>query len=297
MHLVLVHHGAHYPLYIDDCVRQARRWNPDVPIHLVVDAPVFGIATERARAAGATAVVDSATVPPSAMHAQFERASTLDRGFRTGFWHFCSKRFLTLLDYARREGLTDVFHIEYDNLLFADLNPILQALRSHADFAHAAGVFDSELECVPSFMYFRDAAALEHLCGFMVQNTRHFGNEMFLLSAYRKAFPAHIGCLPVVPASHGRAAGLPDYLHQHADLFGCVFDGRAIGQYVGGVDPRNIPGNTVGFVNKDTSFRVDQLDVQHGVGACVPPTVCGGVPVVNLHVHSKDLQRWMTRTT
>ncbi len=32
--------------------------------------------------------------------------------------------------------------------------------------------------------------------------------------------------------------------------FNAIFDGAAIGQYLGGVDPINCPGDTTGFVNE-----------------------------------------------
>lgn len=301
MHLVLVHHGPHYPAYIGDCLRQIRRCNNadgGLQVHLLLDDAVHAQAGASALVDGASTVVSTATFPRGELHERFERASRLNRDFRDGFWHFCTKRFLTLLDYARHAGLSDdIFHMEYDNLLCANLHPILQALRGHDDFARAAAVFDCEHECVPSFMYFRDADSLEHVAKFMLDESHRSANDMTLLADYRRRYPAHIGCLPVATPAHAGAHGLlsHEYLYKHADRFGCLFDGRALGQYLGGVDPRNIPGDTTGFINESCLVRAPDVDFKFDADAG-RATACG-LPVVNLHIHSKDLRRWSPRTS
>ena len=54
-------------------------------------------------------------------------------------------------------------------------------------------------------------------------------------------------------------------------------------QYIGGIDPRNTPGDTRGFVNTDACYNVQ--------GQYYVPFV-DGYPINNLHIHSKDLNRW-----
>ena len=38
--------------------------------------------------------------------------------------------------------------------------------------------------------------------------------------------------------------------------FNSIFDGAAIGQYLGGIDPRNNSSNSIGFVNEQCIFNV-----------------------------------------
>jgi hypothetical protein len=69
-----------------------------------------------------------------------------------------------------------------------------------------------------------------------------------------------------------------------------VFDGRAVGQYIGGVDPRNIAGDTRGFINKDVPFDVSKINVKFSND--ILPTVCEYYPICNLHIHCKDLGKY-----
>ena len=42
--------------------------------------------------------------------------------------------------------------------------------------------------------------------------------------------------------------------------FNSIFDAAAIGQYLGGVDPRNSPGDTRGFVNETCVVNYDKYE-------------------------------------
>ena len=43
---------------------------------------------------------------------------------------------------------------------------------------------------------------------------------------------------------------IDDMYSTNYNKFNGIFDSAAIGQYLGGVDPKNISGNTKGFINK-----------------------------------------------
>ncbi len=63
-------------------------------------------------------------------------------------------------------------------------------------------------------------------------------------------------------------------------------------QFIGGVDPRNLKGDTRGFVNMGACYRSNLTaiiwKVEHGLHI---PYV-DGLRLNNLHIHSKDLPRW-----
>jgi hypothetical protein len=75
---------------------------------------------------------------------------------------------------------------------------------------------------------------------------------------------------------------------RHAKEFNCLFDAAAVGQYIGGVDPRNISGNTIGIINETSVFKCNKAKVQWINN--IPHL--NNLPLVNLHIHSKDLKRW-----
>ncbi len=91
-----------------------------------------------------------------------------------------------------------------------------------------------------------------------------------------------------------------------------MFDARAVGQYIGGLDERNLldpdqlsknitniisTSTTEGFVNTDSLFRADLVDIQWSRDLETQDMVplVAGKRIANLHIHSKDLRRWMTK--
>jgi hypothetical protein len=80
--------------------------------------------------------------------------------------------------------------------------------------------------------------------------------------------------------------------------FNFIFDGAAIGQYLGGVDKRNIDGDTRGFINEtciikynDYKFYWLQEDKLY-----VPYILINNkfIRIINLHIHSKELQNFIS---
>lgn len=302
MHLLFVHHGSHFPPYIVDCLRQVRVFNPKLDVRLILDEVCFShVLTQRLIPdEWNILLINSKTIAQSSIHKAFEQQSLLDRTFREGFWHYCSKRFATLLDYIRQEQLQHVFHMEYDNMLYASIQDVLSSILSLSPTVRMAGVIDSDTQCIPSFLYFADCTPLEELVVMLINHRRDISNDMDGLAKFRALCPHVFNCcLPVMTDDFASRLHLSSksYLYEQSTQFPMLFDGRAVGQYLGGVDPRNIPGDTRGFVNQDTAFRVDRLQVEWVTddewnGQRVNrPYVCGR-PLANLHVHSKALAAW-----
>ena len=81
--------------------------------------------------------------------------------------------------------------------------------------------------------------------------------------------------------------------------FPYIFDAAAMGQYLGGVDPRNIGGDTRGFVNETCVIKYDQYafvwsNHQTQTELYQPFLVVNDqlLPIFNLHIHSKTLNRF-----
>jgi hypothetical protein len=72
-----------------------------------------------------------------------------------------------------------------------------------------------------------------------------------------------------------------------------LFDGAAIGQYLGGVDPRNNSSNSIGFVNEQCIFNVSNYKYIWKNNE--PYMIINGsiVKINNLHIHCKDLKKFM----
>ena len=113
--------------------------------------------------------------------------------------------------------------------------------------------------------------------------------------------------LPIVPPDYpaplrselGHVPADPSRYSAHFDALNYIFDGAALGQYFGGVDPRNAPPPSNGFVNPSTVFDTRLLNphmISDNEGRKIPvvETASGIVRVANLHMHSKDLRPFMS---
>lgn len=306
-HIVFVHIGPVLPEHLAVAAAQARRFH-DGEIWLVAPA---GALDGAAWAPGLQLrQIACEALGISEAHGQFLRVTRLDREFRQGFWLHTTERFFYLETLMARAGLDHVVHLENDVMLYANPCDLVAVL--DRCYPALAATFDAPGRCVPGFVYARSPAAMERLTRFIVQvfsHTDRAPNDMALLAGFRSTFgAAALDTLPIVPdgCPHlipGRFGDVLDaaaaFWNRYAD-FGAIFDAAALGQYLGGVDPRNTGGrDTAGFVNETCVFdpsryRYEWLTDEQG--RRVPIVVDGGgrYRVNNLHIHSKTLERFVS---
>ena len=73
--------------------------------------------------------------------------------------------------------------------------------------------------------------------------------------------------------------------------YNAIFDGAAIGQYLGGIDPRNTSSkNTVGFINE--TCIIDYSKYKFEWCKNKPYIIIKDIKyeIINLHIHSKNLK-------
>ena len=66
-----------------------------------------------------------------------------------------------------------------------------------------------------------------------------------------------------------------------------------MGQYLGGIDPRNKPGNTVGFVNETCLVKYNMYTFIWKEGKPYIRIEGKDVPIFNLHIHCKNLEKFI----
>ncbi len=120
------------PQYLFDCIEQINYISRDTMIYLLTDTTFTSSDGESSDTKehfinklqllhpNRIEVVQIQDIPISIESIKFDACSRLDRNFRGGFKLLTSKRFVTLFDFAQWVGLTDFFHMEYDNLLYID---------------------------------------------------------------------------------------------------------------------------------------------------------------------------------
>ena len=87
------------------------------------------------------------------------------------------------------------------------------------------------------------------------------------------------------------------FVSNNSDIFPFIFDAAAIGQYLGGVDPRNMGGNTKGFVNETCVIKYNNYSIWFEmVDEKKKPFILieeKKLPIFNLHIHSKNLKEFV----
>ena len=137
-----------------------------------------------------------------------------------GFWANTSKRLFYLYSYMKKYNKKNCIHIENDYMLYfntSELTPTDEVLLT----------MDSPQRCIPGFVFIPGHEKLEPL----IKNYDFGKNDMINMANFYHNNRMTVRTLPII--------------NEHS-----IFDAAAIGQYLGGVDPNNIAGDTRGFVNE-----------------------------------------------
>ena len=216
---------------------------------------------------------------------RFNQASTLDKTFRGGFWFHTSARFFVIHAFMMKYGAKDVIHIENDVLLYYDSNKEL--VNTFTD-KKLYIPFDTDERNIASIVYIPDA----DIFGQILEHYDFAKNDMCNFSEIRKK-TGLIQNLPIFvtddlnPVRSFVTNGFQKY----------IFDAAAIGQLVGGVDPRNAGGDTRGFVNETCviKYKDEGEIIWKMIDGFNKPFIkidTREVPIFNLHIHCKDLSSY-----
>jgi len=272
--LILVHIGNHFPGYINDCISKIRSVS-QVEIHVLISRIHFDKIEET------VALFALEDIHVSSQTQLFEEKSNLDSQGRGGFWKYATMRFFYIYDYMTMMKLTDVFHIESDNLIYLDFLDKIEQFREKDMWC----VMDSNTRCIPSFLYFKQPAIVSRLLDTCIDHSSRGSNDMSALADFRNN-NSEVGILPICGSYDDP---INPMFYENASKFNCIFDAAAVGQYIGGVDPRNDSNNTIGFINETSVIKCNKANVEWRD----KKPYLNGLPLVNLHIHSKDLKRWM----
>ena len=191
--------------------------------------------------------------------------------FRNGFWKYTSYRFTLLLKYMKKTGITNIVHIENDVLLYCELSQSLFHTSSKILLT-----MDHPNRCIPGIMVIPTENMLEKCLGL-------FDLKLNDMENWAKCYNHFdfVDSLPIFTSS------------DHFEKYNAIFDAAAIGQYLGGVDPRNASGDTKGFVNETCVIKYNNYRFIWKENK--PFIVIDEVfyPVLNLHIHCKDLKQFI----
>lgn len=218
--------------------------------------------------------------------------------FRDGFWVSTTKRFFYILAAMELFYLTRVFHIENDVMLNENLVNIYESISEKLKISVVKDAID---RVIPSIMFIPDVHELSKLTlhiSTTLKNSDIFLNDMALLASFN-----NYSMLNVLPNKNNKY----------------IYDGAAIGQYLEGIDIKNLnnlPKDTTskeykliqflnpskGFINETSVYKPNishfykkkcfdpELNTNINIYLAKTDNIINIVP--NIHVHSKQLYKF-----
>lgn len=306
--IVFVHLGSSLPDYLPIAIAQARLFNPSLSIYLIANKKALTKGAKKELRNSQTKFISCESLTQSASHKKFRAKSKLDKKFRKGFWTFTTERFFYLSAFLKKYNLSNIFHLENDVMLYTDLKCALPIfLKNYANKIGAT--FDNDNRCIPGFLYISNQAALEQFTDFIGATAERGDNDMQLFAKFQKQEEGKwIKHLPILTpeyakdhqliSSSGSKGSNPLDFSSHIEEFHSIFDAAAIGQYLGGIDPRN-GDSTPGFINEECIFNPSNFQFawkadEHSRKIPIMAYKGKEYKINNLHIHSKNLKAFQS---
>jgi hypothetical protein len=218
---------------------------------------------------------------------QFESTSSLDNTFRDGFWRLTSLRLFYVYEFMKKYNVSDVIHIENDAPVYYNC----ECLLDYVDKNFMYVPFDTYTRNIASIIYIPNKEVYKTI----LDNYDFNKNDMTNFSEIKEK----TGLIKKFPIFF-QIENLSDeqnYVSENVESFPFIFDAAAIGQYLGGVDPRNIGGDTTGFVNETcvinySNYRI-WFDIVDSMKKPFIEVEGKNIPIFNLHIHSKALHKFV----
>jgi hypothetical protein len=291
INLVLCHTGNLFPEYIFQCIYQAYYFNKqDISIYLLTNKKFVSPIYNQISKWQSSNLMNVFTVIPveqleleSAILQQFKQLKGQTNNFREGFWIHTTARFIYIYEFMKTMNLENVFHIENDVMIYSNLRTIFIELQKQNMTNKLITVQDHPKRSICSIVFIPKENNLESFLQFSLEKLKVVEglNDMELMGAFndKHTFPDS-----------------PE--HPLAKSLG-IFDGAALGQYLGGIDLRNINSSqnnispfenpTVGFINETAIFKPNTCEYKYNGQKWVLLKDNIEFPIHCLHIHSKQL--------
>ena len=263
--VILVSTGV-FQTYIKENINQLLKF--DFDIHVIVDSPFLKNLEEYS---SSIKIIDTSSILTN-----FDEKSKLDKHFRDEFWNNASKRLFLVYEYMRRKNIKNVIHLENDVLLYTNMN---------YNFEEKIYItMDSNIRCIPGIIYIPKYNLFTKL----IENYDFTQNDMINVANFYSDNKDIVKTFPIIDDSIDKCI-----YNENFQEFNSIFDGAAIGQYLGGVDPRNIAGDSTGFVNETCEIKYDKYRfkwIKKGKYSFPHIEINSKlIPINNLHIHCKKL--------
>ena len=213
--------------------------------------------------------------------------NSLNNTFRNGFAYLTSYRFNAICTYMNKYNSTNILHIENDVLLYKNIDTI--------NFHNKNKILitmDNYNRCIPGIVFIPNYLLLQECLNNFIQGKNDMVNFAI---CYNKLNV--LDTLPIINKINNNSN--LEFLSKNFSNYNTIFDAAAIGQYLGGVDPRNNPNNTIGFINETCLIDYSKYEFiwinENNLN--IPHIVINNIniPIVNLHIHSKNLKNFLSK--
>ena len=182
-----------------------------------------------------------------------------------------------------QHAIDNVIHLENDVLVYYNCDEIAQ----RAGKQHIYLPFDCFDRNIASIMYIPSASVFRRI----LDQYDLAANDMENFVQISKRCNL-IQRLPIFPANTYTNPEI-QFVSENHQRFGYIFDAAAMGQYLGGIDPRNHPGDTRGFVNETCVIKYNAYKF---IWENQKPHIIINdlkFPIFNLHIHHKNLHNFI----
>jgi hypothetical protein len=180
--------------------------------------------------------IDTATFYDNTEFLKMSRNVSANHKFRNGFWLKTVERFFVLEQFMKFQGINSLVHAELDQLLFG-VDIFTKSMRYIDKDGLYVSLHKSE-EVIASLVYIQNPETLTSLLQYAQK--RMFSNEMNLISDWGNDNPDKIFGLPTLASEIYSVSNLKNIEIISLHNLGGIVDAAQIGQWVAGIDPRNV---------------------------------------------------------
>lgn len=221
----------------------------------------------------------------------YKKNCTLDVHFREGFWLNSSLRLFYVYSYMKKYNLTNCMHIENDVMVYTNLDTLLPSFKYVHPESKIYATYDCDYSVIPGIMFISNSDALKPI----IDNYKFDKSDMQNLATHDESV---IVPFPIFPITENE--NVVHKINKNYPDFECIFDAAAMGQYLGGVDKRNVPDgyDSRGFVNETCIVKYNNYVfywLKNKDNLYVPYVIVDNklIKIINLHIHSKELYKFM----
>lgn len=287
MNIILFHVGNDIPNHIVICLRQLRHTNPNIKVWFLHNQAISQYIYPLVREFNIESVIvdiNDFTIIDEYMN------------FHSNFWNVTMKRIPIMAKFAKEKQLEDIIIFENDVLIYHDINNIIHWLSNQVEDCGLTRGTPNDV--MTGFAYFKNFNSLSRLSDFILTelNTYTVGdfvNEMNLLSKFASIHGNSYN-IPTLPYQLNHKLSMEPYPYI---IMPFIFDPAAWGQYVGGT-PHN--GKTPGWAENAHYIGKEILNGRYNVVWINKKPYVKDLksetftPLFNLHIHSKDLHKYVS---